>query len=129
MPWHAKSEIKLKADCRAVDAPKKWMNKFVVVFAVKKKKEKRKLSVRFLGESTARHANMLTVLSDLYSMKIQLQKGLDPNVLSTMTKDKWDAFAMDKAISVSFPAFLFTLSVCTYISPILQLLQLLLCNN
>ena len=62
-------------------------------------------------------------------MKIQLQKGLDPNVLSTMTKDKWDAFAMDKVISVSFPAFLFTLSVCTYISPILQLLQLLLCNN
>ena len=53
-------------------------------------------------------------------MKIQLQKGLDPNVLSTMTKDKWDAFAMDKAISVSFPAFLFTLGVWLYVPIFLQ---------
>ena len=51
--WVGKSQIKTKADLRAVDSPKKRMNEYDF-FAVKSKKAKTKtnLFVRFLGEST-----------------------------------------------------------------------------
>ena len=52
-----KGQIKPKADWRAADSPKKQTNEFVFVafllFTAKKKKERKKLFVCFLGESTA----------------------------------------------------------------------------
>ena len=45
-----KGQLISKADWRAIDSPKKQMNDF---FAMKNKKERKNLFVRFLGESTA----------------------------------------------------------------------------
>ena len=54
--FYTKGQIKLKADWRAIDSPKKRTNEFIL-FAVKSKKANKTNSfVRFLGESTARQS-------------------------------------------------------------------------
>ena len=60
----AKSQIKPKADLRAVDSPKKRTNKSFF-FATKSKKAKKNKFVRSFFWENLRRVNLLTVLLDL----------------------------------------------------------------
>ena len=51
----AKGQIKLKTDWRTVDSPKKQTNEFGF-FCREKQKRKKKMFVRFLGESMVRQS-------------------------------------------------------------------------
>ena len=60
----SKGQIKLKADLRGVESPKKRTNKFVAFFAIKSKRAKNQICL-FVFWENLRRANLLTVLSDL----------------------------------------------------------------
>ena len=53
---HNKGQIKLKADWRAIDSPKKRTDEFVLLAFLLFTANKSNLSVRFLGESMARQS-------------------------------------------------------------------------
>ena len=86
-----KGQTKPKADWRAIDSPEKRTNEFF--FAVKSKKSKKQKSKKQIGSfvfwENLRHANLLTVLSDLYFTESEF---LRPMIALCSLVSNWRGF-------------------------------------